>query len=148
MFTFVIRHMYIDISPSTLIFENLGGGGTPIPIHLRRIGLCLGINHNVFLTKILANASLNIYKEFWILLPQTGVRILQPYCKDVLSVYCFHVILFDIFFITLLFVYLQKLLNCLIIYLYKTNPSFSPCPWNLRSIGPSDFNKVIVYTLI
>ena len=43
------------------------------------------------------------------------------------------------FFITLMFVYLQKLLHCLIIYSYKTNPSFSQCPWNLQSIGPSDF---------
>ena len=41
-----------------------------------------------------------------------------------------------------MFVCLQKLLNCLIIYSYKTNPSFSPCPWNLRSIGPSDFNLI------
>ena len=135
MFTFVIRHMYIDISPSTLIFENLGGGGTPIPIHLRRIGLCLGINHNVFLTKILANASLNIYKEFRILLPRTGVRILQPYllyCSHIAKTYflftVYMLFYLTFFFITLLFVYLQKLLNCLIIYSYKTNPSFSPCP--------------------
>ena len=61
--------------------------------------------------------------------------------QDILSVYCLHVILFDFFFITLMLVYLQNLLNCLIIYSYKTNPSFSPCPWNLRSIGPSDFKK-------
>ena len=59
--------------------------------------------------------------------------------QDILSVYCLHVILFDFFFITLMLVYLQKLLNCLIIYSYNTNPSFSLCPWNLRSIGPSDF---------
>ena len=32
-----------------------------------------------------------------------------------------------------------ELFNCLIIFSYKTNPSFSPCPWSLRSIGPSDF---------
>ena len=44
--------------------------------------------------------------------------------QDVLSVYCLHVILFDFFFITLMLVHLQKLLNCLIIYLYNTNPSF------------------------
>ena len=37
-----------------------------------------------------------------------------------------------------MFVYLQKLLHCLIIYSYKTYPLFLPCPWNLRSIGPSD----------
>ena len=43
-----------------------------------------------------------------------------------------------------MFVCLQKLLNCLIICSYKTNPSFSSCPWNLRSIGPSDF-KVNVF---
>ena len=53
-----------------------------------------------------------------------------------------HVILFDNFFFkSLMFVCLQKLLNCLIIYSYKTIPSFSPCPWNLRSIGPSDFKQ-------
>ena len=45
----------------------------------------------------------------------------------------------DFFFITPMFVYMQKLLHCLMIYSYKTNPSFLPCPWNLRSIGPSDF---------
>ena len=28
----------------------------------------------------------------------------------------------------------------LILYTYKTNPSFSPCQKKLRSIGPSDFN--------
>ena len=43
------------------------------------------------------------------------------------------------FFITLMFVYLQKLLHCLIIYSYKTNSSFLLCPLNLRSIGPSNF---------
>ena len=32
-----------------------------------------------------------------------------------------------IFFITLMFVYLKKLLHYLIIYSYKTNPSFLPC---------------------
>ena len=41
--------------------------------------------------------------------------------------------------ITLMFVYLQKLMYCFIIYSYKRNSSFSPCPWNLRLIGPSDF---------
>ena len=41
--------------------------------------------------------------------------------------------------ITLMFVYLQKLMYCFIIYSYKRNSSFSPCPWNLRFIGPSDF---------
>ena len=45
-----------------------------------------------------------------------------------------------IFFVMLMFVYLQKLLHNSIIYSYKTNPSFSPCPWNLQSIGYSDFN--------
>ena len=38
-----------------------------------------------------------------------------------------------------MFVCLQKLLYTLIIHSYKTNPSFLPCPWNLRTIGPSDF---------
>ena len=52
------------------------------------------------------------------------------------------------FFITLMFVYLQKLLHCLIIYSYKTNPSFSPCPWNLRSIGPSDFKWLVSKELL
>ena len=28
----------------------------------------------------------------------------------------------------------------LYIHTFKPNPSFLPCPWNLRSIGPSDFN--------
>ena len=59
---------------------------------------------------------------------------------DVLSVYCWRVIFFDLLFITLISVYLQTLLHWLIIYSYKTNPSFLPCPWNLRSIGPSDCN--------
>ena len=70
------------------------------------------------------------------------IRNYVTHKQDVLSVYCWHVILFDIhFFIMLMFVYVQKLLHCLIIYSYKTNPSFSPCPWNLRSIGPSDLKK-------
>ena len=47
------------------------------------------------------------------------------------------------FSILLMFVYLQKLLHCLIIYSYKRNSSFSPCPWNLRLIGPSDFKHWI-----
>ena len=47
------------------------------------------------------------------------------------------------FFITLMFVYLQKLLHCLIVYSYKTNPSFLPCPWNLRYIEPSEFNFLL-----
>ena len=51
------------------------------------------------------------------------------------------------FFISLMFVYLQKLLHCLIIYSYKTNSSFLPCPWNLRSIGPSDFKCVLLCSL-
>ena len=38
------------------------------------------------------------------------------------------------FFITLMFVYLQKLLHCLIICSYETNPSFSHCLWKLRSV--------------
>ena len=42
-------------------------------------------------------------------------------------------------FITLMFVYFQQLLHCFIIYSYKTNPSFLPCPCNSRSIWPSDF---------
>ena len=68
------------------------------------------------------------------------IRNYVTHKQDVLSVYCLHVILFDNFFFkSLMFVCLQKLLNCLIICSYKTNPSFSPCPWNLRSIGPSDF---------
>ena len=33
----------------------------------------------------------------------------------------------DLFFITLMIVYLEKLLHCLIIYSYKTNSSFLPC---------------------
>ena len=44
-----------------------------------------------------------------------------------------------------MFVYLQKLLNCLIIYSYKTNSSFSPCPWNLRSNGPSNFKYIKLF---
>ena len=44
------------------------------------------------------------------------------------------------FFITLMFVYFQQILHCFIIYSYKTNPSFLPCPCNSRSIWPSDFN--------
>ena len=58
------------------------------------------------------------------------IRNYVTHKQDVLSVTCWHVILFDIFFITLLFVYLQKLLHCLIIYSYKTNSSFLSCPWN------------------
>ena len=38
------------------------------------------------------------------------------------------------FFITLIFVYLQKLQPCLIIYSYKPNPSFLPWPWNFSQI--------------
>ena len=47
-----------------------------------------------------------------------------------------------LFSLMLMFVYLQKLLHCLIIYSYKANPSFLPCPRNLRSIGPSDFKLI------
>ena len=86
----------------------------------------------------LLNSTMNVYNLE--LVRNNEIRNYVTHKQDVLSVYCLHVILFDIFFITLMFVYLQKLLNCLIIYSYKTNPSFSPCPWNLRSIGPSDFN--------
>ena len=50
------------------------------------------------------------------------------------------------YFITLMFIYLQKLLHCLIICSYKTNPSFSSCPFNLRSIGPSDFKISTEYS--
>ena len=64
---------------------------------------------------------------------------------DVLSVYCWHVIFLDIFFITLMFVYLQKLLHFLIIYLYKTNPSFLPCPWNFAITQPSDFKSKYIF---
>ena len=46
-----------------------------------------------------------------------------------------------LFFMTLIFVYLQKLLHCLIIY---SNPLFLPCPWNFRSIGPTDFKIFIL----
>ena len=56
---------------------------------------------------------------------------------DVLSVYCCYFLWS--FSITLMFVYLHKLLHCLIIHAYKTNTSFLPCPWNLRSIGPREF---------
>ena len=72
------------------------------------------------------------------------IRNYVTHKQDILSVNCLHVILFDNFFQkSLMFVCLQKLLNCLIIYSYKTNPSFSPCPWNLRSIGPSDFKSFL-----
>ena len=57
---------------------------------------------------------------------------------DILSVYCWDVIFFDLFIHN---VYLQKVLHCLIIYSYKTNSSFLLCSWNLRSIRPSDFKK-------
>ena len=72
---------------------------------------------------------------------QWDTKLSVTHKHDVLSVYCWYVIFFEFFFITLMFVYLQKLLHCLIIYSYKTNPSFLPCPWNLRSIGPSDFKS-------
>ena len=51
------------------------------------------------------------------------------------------------FFIMLMLAYLQKLPHCLIIYsyMYKTNPSVLPCPWNLRSIGPSNFKLLKFY---
>ena len=39
-------------------------------------------------------------------------------------VYCRHAIFFNLFFIMLMIVYLQKLLHCLMIYSYKTNSSF------------------------
>ena len=52
------------------------------------------------------------------------------------TVYCWRY-----FFMTLIFVYLQKLLHCLIIY---SNPLFLPCPWNFRSIGPTDFKIFIL----
>ena len=74
---------------------------------------------------------------------------------DVLSVYCWHIIFFDLFFhntdvcifatSTALFHYVHS---------YKTNPLFLPCKWNLRSIGPSDFKfflpsfSILIYTLL
>ena len=70
------------------------------------------------------------------LVRNSEIRNYVTHKQDVLSVYCWQVILFDSFFITLMFVYLQKPLHCLIIYSYKTNSSFSPCPW--RSIGRSN----------
>ena len=47
-----------------------------------------------------------------------------------------------------MFVYLQKLLHCLIIYSYNTNPSFLSCPWNLRSIRPSDCKVISIETTV
>ena len=44
-----------------------------------------------------------------------------------------------LFVITLMFVYVQKPMHCLIKNSYKTNSSFSPCPKNLRSIRPYNF---------
>ena len=77
----------------------------------------------------------------WNLVRNNEIRNYVTHKHDVLPVYMLFYLTF--FFITLMFEYLQKLLNCLIIYnSYKTNPSFSPCPWNLRSIGPSDFKHI------
>ena len=47
-----------------------------------------------------------------------------------------------LFVITLMFVYLQKPMHCLIINSYRTNSLFSPCPKNLRSIGPYNFKNL------
>ena len=44
-----------------------------------------------------------------------------------------------------MFVYLPKRMHCLIIYSYTTDPSFSPCPWNLRSTEPSDLKILEVW---
>ena len=76
------------------------------------------------------------------------IRKYVTHKQDVLSVYCWHVILFDIFFHNADVCIFAKTMHCLIIYLYKTNPWFSPCPWNLRSIGPSDFKSLCIFVLI
>ena len=62
---------------------------------------------------------------------------------DVLWVYWWHVIFFDLFLLRWCLYICKTLLHCLIMYSYKTNPSFLPCPWNLRYIEPSEFNFLL-----
>ena len=54
---------------------------------------------------------------------------------DGLSAYCF----WSFFHNADVCLFAKTTALILIIYSYKTNPSFLPSPWNLRSIGPSDF---------
>ena len=72
-----------------------------------------------------------------------GTKLDFTHKHDILSVYCFF---FDLFHNADVCIF-AKLLHCLIIYLYKTDPAFLTCPWNLRSIGSSDF-KVLIQTFL